>query len=75
MLGAFLLAVLTKRANQQGVMVGMTTALVLMLLIKFETTIAWTWYVLLGTTVCLSVGYLVSIAVAQPLLKARRVRA
>jgi len=63
MLGAFLLGVLTKRANQIGVMCGMAISLAFMLMIKiqFSAAIAWTWYVLLGTIVCFSVGYLVSL--------------
>src|SRR3989449_2011315 len=60
MLGAFLLGVLTKRANQTGVMIGMALSLAFMLFIKFYTSIAWTWYVLMGTVVCFGVGYVVS---------------
>src|SRR5258707_13091779 len=36
MLGAFLLGVLTKRANQTGVMVGMAATLVGMIFVKFN---------------------------------------
>ncbi|MDT5121770.1 MAG: solute:Na+ symporter, family [Acidobacteriota bacterium] len=61
MLGAFLLGVLTKRANQRGVMTGMALSLAFMLMVWLETTLAWTWYVLTGTTVCFVVGYLVSL--------------
>jgi hypothetical protein len=32
-------------------MVGMSIGLSLMLYVKFQTTIAWTWYVLIGTSV------------------------
>lgn len=60
MLGAFLLGVLTKKANQIGVIVGMLASLGTMLLIKFYTSLAWTWYVLVGTVICWSVGYIVS---------------
>ncbi|MDQ6786891.1 MAG: sodium:solute symporter [Acidobacteriota bacterium] len=60
MLGAFLLGVLTKRANQIGVICGMLASLITMLLVKFYTSIAWTWYVLIGTLVCWTVGYTVS---------------
>ncbi len=60
MLGAFLLGVLTKRANQVGVMTGMLASLITMTAVKFYTNIAWTWYVLIGTTICLIVGYTVS---------------
>src|SRR5262244_1708043 len=62
LLGAFLLGVLTKRANQRGVMAGMAISLALMLLINFTTSIAWTWYVLTGTAICLAVGYAVSLS-------------
>ncbi len=61
MLGAFLLGVLTRRANQRGVMAGMALSLGFMLLINFETSIAWTWYVLMGTAVCSAAGYAVSV--------------
>ena len=67
MLGAFLLGVLTKRANQRGVMAGMAAALVVMATIWFKTHLAWTWYVITGTLICSTVGYLVSlITTANP---------
>ena len=65
MLGAFLLGVVTKRANSIGVVVGMISSIGVMTCIKFYTDLAWTWYVLTGTIVCFSVGYIVS-AVAGP---------
>ena len=60
MLGAFLLGVLTKKANQLGVIVGMLVSMTVMLFVKFYTDLAWTWYVLVGTVICFSVGYVVS---------------
>lgn len=60
MLGAFLLGVLTKRANSIGVVAGMLASISAMLFVKFYTSLAWTWYVLLGTMICLFVGYTVS---------------
>jgi len=65
MLGAFLLGVLTTRANQPGVMTGIGVSLGCMLLVKTYTMLAWTWYVLVGTVICVSVGYLVSLAFPQ----------
>jgi solute:Na+ symporter, SSS family len=62
MLGAFLLGVLTTRANQPGVMAGIGVSLVCMLLVKAYTQLAWTWFVLTGTVICVTVGYLVSLA-------------
>jgi SSS family transporter len=73
MLGAFLLGVLTKRANQRGVIIGMLASLITMTVIKFKANIAWTWYVLIGTVVCLVVGYLVSAAVDEREVEAESV--
>jgi solute:Na+ symporter, SSS family len=61
MLGAFLLGVLTRRANQRGVMTGMAVSLVCMLCVWYFTALAWTWFVLAGTSVCVAVGYAVSV--------------
>ncbi len=66
MLGAFLLGVLTKRANQRGVMTGMAVALGVMLYVWLRTPLAWTWYVLTGTIICSSVGYAVSLVTGPP---------
>src|SRR5256714_1799067 len=61
MLGAFLLGVLTRRANQAGAMTGIAVSLAVMLTIWMKTSLAWTWYVLVGAVCCFSVGYLVSL--------------
>jgi solute:Na+ symporter, SSS family len=66
MLGAFLLAVITRRANQVGVMIGMGVSIVSMISVWFFTPLAWTWYVLAGTSVCLAVGYTVSLMTKKP---------
>jgi SSS family transporter len=57
MLGAFLLGVLTRRASQPGAMTGIAVSLAGMLLVKSLTPLAWTWYVLVGTLLCVVVGY------------------
>ena len=61
MAGAFLLAVLTRKANERGTIIGMAAGLVSMLLIWYATPIAWTWYVLIGTTITFDVGYIASL--------------
>ncbi|RPJ69410.1 MAG: sodium:solute symporter [Acidobacteria bacterium] len=63
MLGAFLLGVLTRRANEPGVMTGIAASLGCMVLVWFFTPLAWTWYVLVGTMICVVVGYTTSLLV------------
>jgi len=75
MLGAFLLGVLTKRANQIGVISGMLASIIVMLFLKVSDLLgytnvplhdlAWTWFVLAGTAICLAVGYGVSMLFAN----------
>ncbi|HEX7136478.1 MAG TPA: sodium:solute symporter [Vicinamibacterales bacterium] len=60
MLGAFLLGVLTRRANERGVMIGIGVSLPAMIAVRVFTPLAWTWYVVAGTTICLAVGWLFS---------------
>ena len=61
LLGTFMLGVLTRRANQNGSIVGMLAGLAVMICVYKFTKISWTWYVLIGTTVTFTVGYLASL--------------
>ncbi len=61
MLGAFLLGVLTKKANSVGVVTGMLSSMGCMLAVKIYTDLAWTWYVITGTIICFTVGIIVSL--------------
>jgi SSS family transporter len=61
LLGVFLLGLLTKRVTELAAMVAMSAGLVVMLYIKFFTPIAWTWYVLIGTSVTFAIGYTISV--------------
>jgi len=51
LLGVFLLGVLTRRVTEHAAMIGMAAGLVVMLYVRLGTHIAWTWYVLIGSTV------------------------
>jgi solute:Na+ symporter, SSS family len=51
LLGVFLLGLLTKRVGEKAAMVGMTTGVGVNLYVKFGTTVAWTWYVMIGALV------------------------
>jgi len=57
LLGVFLLGVLTRRANQNGAMLGMLCGFVTELYIWLFTRVPWTWYVAIGTVVTFAVGY------------------
>ena len=60
MLGIFLLGVLTKRANAQGALTGALVALAVMIFVVAYSSLAWTWYVAVGTVVTFTVGWLAS---------------
>ncbi|PYV09292.1 MAG: sodium:solute symporter [Acidobacteria bacterium] len=65
MLGIFLLGVLTRRATSSGALVGALLGLsTLVYVIKF-TSVAWTWYVAIGTTVTFAAGWAASFISAK----------
>lgn len=61
MLGAFLLARCSPRATAQGVLSGVLVSLVAMIAVNRVSSLAWTWYVLTGSAICLGVGESVSV--------------
>jgi SSS family solute:Na+ symporter len=60
LLGVFLLGVLTRRANQNGAMLGMACGFAVELYIWLWTHVPWTWYVMIGTAVTFGIGYIAS---------------
>jgi len=60
LLGAFLLGVLTRRANQYGAMLGMLCGFSIELYLWLGTRVPWTWWVMIGTAVTFSVGWVSS---------------
>ncbi len=60
LLGVFLLGVLTRRVGEVAAMAGMLAGFLFMVYVKFATDIAWTWYVVIGTSVTFSIGLLAS---------------
>ena len=66
MLGAFLLGILTKRANGKGTFIGMAVGLASMLTVWYFKLVAFTWYVLIGTVITFAVGYTASLFFKQP---------
>ena len=55
LLGVFLLGVLTKRPGERAAIAGMSSGLIATLLVR--THVAYTWYVLIGSSVTFAVGY------------------
>ena len=72
LLGVFLLGVLTRRANERGAMIGMVVGFAGSLFVWLKTSVPWTWYVALGSTVTFLVGYVVSLAAENQNLKPQR---
>ena len=62
LLGVFLLGVLTKRANQNGAIVGMICGLAAELYLWRATAVAFTWWVAIGACVTFAAGYFSSLA-------------
>jgi SSS family solute:Na+ symporter len=60
MLGAFLLGLLTTRVRQRDVMIAIAVSLAAMIAVRLLTPLAWTWYVLAGTLICVTVGWIAS---------------
>lgn len=61
LLGVFLLGVLTRRPGENAAIWGVVAGTVTMLFVKFGTSIPFTWWVLIGSTVTFGVGYLASL--------------
>jgi SSS family transporter len=74
LLGVFLLGIFTRRVGEPGAMAGMIASLAVMLYVKTQTSIAWTWYVMIGTFTTMAFGYLHSLLFAGQ-ASSQRVRA
>jgi SSS family solute:Na+ symporter len=60
LLGVFLLGVLTKRVGENAAMLGMAAGLGMVVYVRLDTDIAWTWYVAIGASVTFLTGWLAS---------------
>lgn len=61
LLGVFLLGVLTKRIAESHALAGMLAGLSVITYVRFGTTIAWTWYVLIGATATFACAWIASL--------------
>lgn len=63
-LGIFLVGTFLGRVSEPPALIGMIASIAVMLYVRFMTPLAWTWYVLLGSTVTFVVAYAASFAFA-----------
>ena len=63
LLGAFGLGVLSKRADQEGTIVGMVAGIgvVMTIWLTIPEQVAWPWFVFIGTLVTFGVGWLMGL--------------
>jgi SSS family transporter len=67
-LGVFFLGTLTRRVNERGALTGLLSGILFMLVLQFVmppvlgVSVAWTWFVLIGSAVTFAVGYAASLA-------------
>ena len=64
------MGVSTTSATQPGVIAGIGVSLVAMIAVKVLTPLAWTWYVVTGTIICVSVGMIVSFITRPAIVRA-----
>jgi SSS family transporter len=69
LLGVFLLGILTRTASERGAMAGMLCGFVFSLYLWLCTSVAFTWYVVLGSSATFAVGYLASLAMPAQTLE------
>ena len=60
LLGVFALGVLTRRVGENAGIAGMAAGFAVILFVRFGTSIAWTWYVVIGATVTFGFAVLCS---------------
>ena len=65
LLGVFALGVLTHRVRENDAIVALVIGLLVILYVTFETGIAWTWYVVIGTTTTFTAGCVASLVTPQ----------
>jgi SSS family transporter len=61
LLGVFLLGVLTRRVGENAALLGMAAGLAMLVYVRLDTGIAWTWYVAIGASVTFLTGWLASL--------------
>ncbi len=60
LLGVFLLGVLTRRVRERAAIAGVLAGLATIVYVRYRTPIAWTWWVLIGSSATFAAGYIAS---------------
>jgi Na+/proline symporter len=71
LLGVFLLGLLPRRIPETAAIIGMIAGVATVVYVKLETSIAWTWYVAIGTAMTFLVALAVTPFAKEP-ARARR---
>lgn len=78
-LGIFLLGTLTRRVFEKGALIGLAAGILFMVFVQFAMpplfgiSVAWTWFVLIGSSVTFVVGYGASLALEREPVASRQV--
>ncbi len=65
LLGVFLLGTLTRKPDQRDAIIGVIFGTAVILYVKFQTTIAFTWWVLIGSAATFAAGLLASLILGK----------
>ena len=71
LLGVFGLGILTRRVRENHAIVALAVGLTVILYVTFQTEVAWTWYVVIGSTATFAAGYAASLLPSGPRLTGR----
>ena len=71
LLGVFLLGILTKRPGERAAIAGVIAGAIAMLFVKLGTKIPFTWWVLIGSSVTFTTGWLASFLIRSSAIKNR----
>ncbi len=66
LLGVFGLGILTRRVRENHAIVALAVGLTVILYVTFQTEVAWTWYVVIGSTATFAAGYAASLLPSGP---------
>lgn len=70
-LGVFLIGTFLRRVSEPPALIGLVVGTAVMLYVRFQTPIAWTWYALMGSAITFAVAWMVSFFFAPATMERR----